>query len=376
MENGQYELSDIQGAQEAIDSLRAGLAPETINLQDVDVHNNDVEATLALLHQFFEECATHFPENLIQLKIQSSSAYTNRAVPFPISLIVSLINRIPNQLKSLLLWNVIPQGTNLEPLAEALQQQRSLESFDCQGCPLTETNPVELATVVAACPSLKKLVFETWDSNIPQQTCLEMAISCTNNPSLGELKFLGLNTDSVGPLLDVLEAAAGPKELDILHVRLHEQHSAQLTRVLRVNNSLESLKISFSFCGTSAIGALTAGLENNSTLKTLQIDLFRVWGQESDTDLDLVLNLLEEHNFTLARLNVKVAVYADPKSKQKADRINFLLRLNREHGRSQLLRNDSTLNQLVETVSAAHSDLSVIMYYLGQKLSLWAPQFA
>ncbi|CAB9507636.1 expressed unknown protein [Seminavis robusta] len=141
-----------------------------------------------------------------------------------------------------------------------------------------------------------------------------------------------------------------------------------LTRMLLQHNaSLTSLKVRVSPGLT--LEFFVEGLKTNTTLKVLQIDLIRNWGLD-ENDLDLFLELLERHNFTLEELNVVVPLWKEDMTKKKAERIKFLLRLNKDHQRFDILQNDATRDTLVHAL-ALTDDLSVIVYYLDQKLSLW-----
>jgi hypothetical protein len=350
-------IQDREDIRRVLEALRAGegevLPPDTIVVWEMGEVLVESSVELALLHQYLSECSARAVNRTFTLRFEGEEE--EGPDWYQVSAIASLLNQIPNQLKSLKLGQIKLLG-DIDPLIQALQQQRLLEDLNLH-CEIS-SGLIALADSLSPLPNLKA-IFCTFLLGMDYQEKAAAAasfarVSALRNLTLWHLQ--GHKSDCQDLFLEIQEHAS----LEKFHVHgyLSAENVQYLANMLQGNSSLHFLNIGM--IDKASVPLVATALETNSTLKELH---FR---QEA-----LVTNSVSPALEAL--VTNSVSPEDDSAEFQETLRkINFYLGLNRDFQRKRLLSSNenATIEDWVNMIVSAKDKTDVLFYYFLRNLSL------
>jgi hypothetical protein len=289
---------------QALRALREGRVPDVfVTFVFITPLNFDEDReAFGLAMELLGEYSSKYPDRLFDLHFYGRADPPEEEyfpTPLFIADIASLLNQMPNQLKSVVFTEHSFHG-RFGPLIEAVQSQQRLELFKL-GMDFTSYDGepadfINLARALSVLPNLKRI--EIWfDSmDIPNASKLEMMIICAESKTLKELIFIlwGVRHEDLDfqRLFALIGAHSSLKGFD-LGGKLSAANTYHVANMIKRDSSIESLSIRVQ-SGVPLL-PIAESMELNSTLRTLTIK-----ADACDEDRKLFLSLLKEgENCTL-----------------------------------------------------------------------------
>jgi hypothetical protein len=222
-------------------------------------------------------------------------------------------------------------------------------------------------------PSLKRISFDFVEDFTDRTTrdrdaCIEIATYFLNTNTLEELTLYNV-PQSIPAQEILLRVKPNLKKLDLEDTWLSNAELQECASLIgQPDFPLEELDLGRSESGTSLM-PLALGLRKNTKLRWLRLRYRGLLSPPSDKEMDAFLVLLESHNFTLEILDV----FGSDRRHKDYDKLQFFLKLNRDHQRKRLMGpGEPHVNQeeWINVINSAKEDVSVVFYYLSQNPSL------